>query len=148
VTETSDPPPPVTAGAPGADGEPIIPGASGSSSSGGSSTTAPDEAVDRASCQACRGDWGKHGLSPVESCNCRARDFGKECRDSAECEGECLADTPAEIVTNAGPPRLGFFVGQCSEFRTSFGCHAVLANGFNLGEPVMLDEGSTLRCLD
>jgi hypothetical protein len=107
-----------------------------------------DEASARAACRACRGDWGRHGLSPEEGCNCRTEDFGASCADNSECEGQCLADAPGEMMVDPGPPRRGFFVGQCSEFRASFGCHAVLADGFNLGEPVLLDEGVPMRCLD
>jgi hypothetical protein len=102
----------------------------------------------RAACRACRGDWGRHGLSPIEGCNCRTEDFGASCADSSECEGQCLADAPGQMVVEPGPPRRGFFVGQCSEFRASFGCHSVLSDGFNLGEPVLLDEGVPMRCLD
>lgn len=101
-----------------------------------------------AACRVCRGDWGRHGLSGVEDCNCRTEDFGASCADDSECEGQCLADAPGELVVEQGPPRRGFFVGQCSEFRASFGCHAVLSNGFNLGEPVLLDEGAPMRCID
>jgi hypothetical protein len=99
-------------------------------------------------CKACRGDWGAHGLSPVPGCNCRTADSGRACRDSSQCEGQCLADTPAAVVTSPGPPRLGYPVGACSEFQTSFGCHAVLSNGIALGEPLNLEEPITQRCWD
>lgn len=87
-------------------------------------------------------------MSPVEGCNCRTADFGASCADDSECEGQCLADTPGELVVDAGPPRRGYWVGQCSEFRASFGCHSVLANGYNLGEPVLMDEGIPMLCID
>jgi hypothetical protein len=107
-----------------------------------------DDAAARAVCRACRGDWGRHGLSPVEGCNCRTEDFGASCADDSECEGQCLADEPGELVVDAGPPRRGHWVGQCSEFHASFGCHSVLSNGYNLGEPVLMDEGIPMRCTD
>ena len=106
------------------------------------------EVTERAACDACRGDWGRHGLSQVESCNCRTEDSGRACGAATECEGQCLADAATELVTEEGPPRVGFLIGQCSEFRTSFGCHTWLSNGNGLGTPVLLDEVTTLRCLD
>jgi hypothetical protein len=102
----------------------------------------------RQAARACRGDWGRHGLSPVEGCNCRSTDFGTPCADNAECDGQCLADAPSEIVVDEGPPRRGYWVGQCSEFVASFGCHSVLADGYNLGAPLLLDQGVPMRCLD
>src|SRR5689334_362283 len=65
-------------------------------SSQASSPTAEDPA--RTACQACRGDWGRHGLSTKEDCNCRTADPGAPCTDSVECNGQCLADAPREIV--------------------------------------------------
>lgn len=109
---------------------------------------APADADPRLACEACHGDWGAHGLSPVEGCNCRTSDAGRTCRDSSACEGQCLADTPNAVVTDVGPPRLGYPQGACSEFRTSFGCHVVLSNGIALGEPINLDEPLTQRCWD
>src|SRR5688572_22534815 len=90
----------------------------------------PDSGVDpRAACKACSGEYRRHGLLPEESCNCRTRDHGKRCRDGRECEGQCLADRPQLEITSKGPPQLGFFVGTCSEFVTTFGCHRIIQNG-------------------
>ena len=89
-------------------------------------------------CGACSGDWGVHGLSGVESCNCRTKDAGQECRDGRECEGECLYDHGEEVQAASRSCsggrctiqlRMTRLVGRCAPFRTTFGCHSYLPDG-------------------
>src|SRR5581483_5767445 len=84
-------------------------------------------------CGACGGEWAAHGLLGAQqgtmSCLCPTVDAGKRCRDGVECQGECVTDGADHEVTAAGPPARGFFVGKCSRFRTTYGCHRVIAAG-------------------
>jgi hypothetical protein len=94
----------------------------------------------RAECDACHGDWGRHGMLGLEGCLCRMADAGRECEDARDCEGECVA-TGHRIVRQGHPPRrlangtipvaetLVVAVGRCSEFRAQFGCHAYVPEG-------------------
>jgi len=103
-------------------------------------------------CSACGGEWAAHGLLGAQqgtmSCLCPTVDGGKRCRDGVECQGECLTDGVDHEVTAAGPPALGFFVGKCSRFRTTYGCHRVIASGALQSGPVPLDQPPTEICAD
>jgi hypothetical protein len=99
-------------------------------------------------CRACGGEWAPHGMLNQLSCLCPTKDAGKRCRDGAECEGQCLADAGATEITSAGPPARGYFVGQCSRFRTNFGCHRAIAVGAFQAGPVLLDQGPAQICAD
>lgn len=97
---------------------------------------------------ACNGEWGRHGLSPKDSCLCRTKDGGKVCKDAADCQGECvLTEPPATEVVDKGPPQRGFFVGACSEFTTKFGCFARLGQGAGKA-PVVLSDPPGKLCAD
>jgi len=93
-----------------------------------------------------------HGLLGAQkgamSCLCPTVDGGKRCRDGVECQGECVTDGAEHEVTAAGPPALGFFVGKCSRFRTTYGCHRVIATGALQAGPVPLDQPPTEICAD
>ena len=106
------------------------------------------EPASEADCRACGGDWAVHGILPQPSCLCPTSDVGKRCRDGGECQGQCLADDGEREVVEAGPPARGFFVGKCSRFRTSFGCHRPLAAGALKTGPIALDEPPTQICAD
>lgn len=97
----------------------------------------------------CNGKWARHGLAQNESCLCRTNDGGKACKDGAECQGECvLADPPATEVVDKGPPARGYFVGTCSPYTTTFGCHARLGQGVAKAGPVDLSEPPGKLCAD
>lgn len=121
------------------------PDAGGGAAGGGPSA---GDAQARSACDACRGYWGVQGFNPMPSCNCRTLDFGQECRDGSECEGQCLSSSTSQVVTHGGPPRRGYYVGQCSEFVRSYGCHIALQNGINTGAPLDLDESPPTLCID
>ena len=76
---------------------------------------------DKATCEKEGGRWYRIGLAPTESCNLKARDFGKECNDAAQCEGRCLAEEQKKNV--------GVTKGKCSEWTTVVGCIYLLENG-------------------
>jgi hypothetical protein len=96
----------------------------------------------------CNGEWSAHGLSGVLSCLCRTGDSGKDCRDKAECQGECLLEPLRSEVLSPGPPAIGFFIGKCSEFVTTFGCARRIQAGTKDRGPVDLSEPPPQICLD
>jgi len=98
---------------------------------------------------ACNGTWGRHGLSPKDSCNCRTSDGGKRCRDGNECEGQCVADeTPELDVKEKGPPALGYVVGRCSDSKQVFGCRRFIRDGAASGPPRDLSKLPPKLCID
>ncbi|HET9933483.1 MAG TPA: hypothetical protein VFQ35_22415 [Polyangiaceae bacterium] len=107
-----------------------------------------DPADPAAECKArCNGEFAAHGLNGTPHCLCRTRDFGKSCESSGECEGQCIADPALTRVTDAGPPKRGFYVGRCSEFITSFGCSPILPKA-KPGGPVEVGEPPATVCMD
>ena len=102
-----------------------------------------------AECRACNGVWGRHGLAQTESCNCRTRDAGKVCRHGSECESACVAkEIPDQEVVEPGPPARGFFLGQCAEFVTPFGCARFIDKTGDPKALVPLDEPPMKICVD
>ena len=97
-------------------------------------------------CRACNGVWGPHGIEPTPRCVCRTKDAGRKCRAKDDCEGDCIGDLGDREVTQPGPPPLGFWIGRCSEMRTTFGCHVLLSA--KSATPVRLDEEPTKMCVD
>ena len=59
-----------------------------------------------------------------------------------------MADAGEREVISAGPPARGYFLGKCSRFRTSFGCHRFIARGAVQAGPVSLDEPPSEICAD
>jgi hypothetical protein len=104
-------------------------------------------------CRACNGVWGRHGLAghqegAKESCICAAKDAGKECRDGADCEGQCLANDARFEVTVQGPPARGWFVGRCSAMVFTFGCFASIPEGTRAAGPTTASERPGPICVD
>jgi hypothetical protein len=99
-------------------------------------------------CGACNGVWAIHGLGETEACNCRTKDGGKLCRDGAECEASCIADENRFEVVQAGPPAKGFYVGNCSEFETAFGCFKFIAAGIRAKGPQLKEDAADSFCID
>jgi len=97
-------------------------------------------------CRACNGVWGPQGVDQTPRCVCRTRDAGKKCRGKDECEGDCIGDLGDREVTQPGPPPVGFWIGRCSEMRTTFGCHILLPA--KPAAPVPLDEPHPKMCVD
>ncbi len=64
---------------------------------------------------------------PEDFCNEYASDFGKECSDSSQCEGDCLADEDEvrkreEIEGLENPIMIN---GACSQYKSTFGGYYV-----------------------
>ena len=85
-----------------------------------------------AECEACNGEWGRHGMMGWEGCVCRTSDQGKKCYDGRDCEGRCLFKQ-YELVQEAQSIRCDDHgvcrarlatrrpVGECSEFTMHYG---------------------------
>jgi len=100
-------------------------------------------------CVACHGEWGIHGLSETESCNCRTSDAGKRCTDGNDCQGLCIADeSNPEYELAACSAGYGFLVGRCSAFAGVFGCWAFIADGARDEGPVSIAEPPSVICAD
>ena len=97
-------------------------------------------------CRACNGVWGPHGISETPRCVCRTKDAGSKCRGKDDCEGDCIGDLGDKEVTEVGPPPRGFWIGRCSEMRTTFGCHVRLEA--TPGAPVSLVDELHQICAD
>jgi len=122
--------------------------ASAPSASAVTSPPAYTEPTTAEACRACHGEWAVHGIIQEPSCLCPTGDVDKRCRDGGECEGQCLADGGEREVVAAGPPARGYFVGKCSRFRTSFGCHRMIARGALKAGPTNIEEPPTEVCAD
>ena len=120
-----------------------------SSASAAAAPLAPSAAADPAAeCKrTCNGEFGQHGLNPTPHCVCRTHDFGRMCESSGECEGQCIGDASLTRVVEPGPPKRGYYVGRCSEFRTSFGCSPLLPKA-KPQAPVEVDEPPPTICID
>jgi hypothetical protein len=99
-------------------------------------------------CDACQGRWGIHGLAEVEICICKTRDSGRSCRDGADCEGQCLAESGGFVVVDKGPPAKGYFRGRCSEFETTFGCNSMIPEGASKKGPQIAEDAAEQICID
>ena len=85
-----------------------------------------------AKCEACNGEWGRHGMKGWEGCICRTSDYGEACDDGRDCEGRCMFKQ-YELVEEAHSIRCDDDgrcrarlatrrpVGECSEFTTHYG---------------------------
>jgi hypothetical protein len=99
-------------------------------------------------CKACQGRWGIHGLAQIETCICKTRDSGRSCRDGADCEGQCLAETGGFVVIDKGPPARGYYRGRCSEFETTFGCAPMIPDGASKKGPQLAEDAAERICID
>ena len=116
----------------------------------GTAAAAQSEAACR---RDCNGEWGLHGISQTPSCNCRARDAGRTCRDDDDCEGQCIAHVGGDgaverEVVDRGPPPRGYFLGRCSAFRATYGCERFIAAGARKQGPVSLERPPEELCAD
>jgi hypothetical protein len=109
----------------------------------------PPRPTTKAGCDACKGQWAKHGISETETCICKTKDGGKSCKDGSECDGVCVLGDDAKFeVTAPGSPPRGGFTGKCSEYDTVFGCFRSIPSGTRSKGPVTEDEGSHRICVD
>jgi hypothetical protein len=99
-------------------------------------------------CDACGGKWGRHGLADVEICICKTKDGGKECRDEADCEAQCVAGEKDFVVEEKGPPPKGHWKGRCAEYATTFGCHRFVPKGASKRPPLPAEDAAEQLCFD
>ena len=112
-------------------------------------TPKPPRPTTKAGCDACQGKWAQHGIAEGESCICKTKDGGKQCRDGAECEGSCIVadDAKFEVATPGTPPK-GFYVGRCADYDTTFGCYRLISKGVRANGPVTEDDAAHRICVD
>ena len=129
---------------PGTNAAPI-----GPSNELGSPNDPPPRPQTKEACDACGGLWAVHGILPTESCICAARDAGERCIDGRQCVGQCLVAEDAEfqVMEHTDPPR-GFYVGTCSAYDTTFGCHLVIPSGTDESLPLPAEEAVARLCID
>ncbi|MBL7206156.1 MAG: hypothetical protein ISS36_00985 [Candidatus Aenigmarchaeota archaeon] len=84
-------------------------------------------------CEAKGGRWGRIGLDATPSCNYPASDAGKECSDSSECQGRCVADLSDEDYDKAQEGEIIYTNGNCTSKRTVVGCNAFVEDGMVYG---------------
>lgn len=105
--------------------------------------------TDKAGCDACKGQWGRHGIAEAESCICKTKDGGKACRDGAECEGACIVADDAKFeVVKPGPPPRGHFTGRCADYDTTFGCYRLIPKEQRAKGELLEEEAAPRLCVD
>jgi hypothetical protein len=116
------------------------------------SAPAPGEPpTTKEACDACQGQWGKHGLGDTEVCNCKTKDGGKECRDESDCQTQCIADDKDLkdfVVEEKGTPPKGHWKGRCAEYVTTFGCLLFVPKGASKRPPLPAEDAAEKLCFD
>ena len=88
-----------------------------------------EENKDKEECIKKGGDWRRHGLSRVESCNLPTSDAGKECSDASECGGSCIAELSEEDNKKLSQDGIVYTKGKCTAWEQTYGCHAFVIDG-------------------
>jgi hypothetical protein len=81
-------------------------------------------------CEEQDGEWKIWGENIEEMCNLFTSDADKECSDSSECEGLCVADVPEiylKLIDENGPIEM---TGNCTARTITPGCFSVVHEGF------------------
>ena len=109
----------------------------------------PPRPTTKAGCDACKGQWARHGIAEGESCICKTKDGGKVCKDGADCEGACIVadDAKFDVAVPGNPPK-GFYVGRCADYDTTFGCYRLISKGARAEGPVPADDAAHRICVD
>lgn len=97
----------------------------GSCNAGRASLAGAGRKLSRAEAEACVQGGGtvqRDGVLQYERCTKRFTDAGKECRDSSDCEGRCLAENP---MVKSG----AMATGSCEIDDSPFGCWAEIEGG-------------------
>lgn len=77
--------------------------------------------TNKESCELLGGWWGTIGRMRVEICNLPTSDAGKECSDSDECEGYCIAELSREDWDKAIHGVI-YSKGKCTAWISISGC--------------------------
>ena len=91
-----------------------------------------------ARCDALGGTWGPIGIFPAPVCRMPARDAGRICGDSDECDSTCLArlsSSQIEFLRRGGTIQT---LGRCAPAYPAIGCLAIVER----------NEVRGLLCLD
>lgn len=82
----------------------------------------PDIPQTEEECLAVGGNWIHLGLPGTpKRCDLKAKDGGKSCTDSSQCQGECMAPSGASEGQKMN--------GACSDYILNFGCARRVENG-------------------
>lgn len=79
-------------------------------------------AADRAACEAEGGTVQRRGRLGMEQCVHAYADAGKQCTDSAQCQGKCVGSAGAVSPDKAAS-------GTCQADDRLYGCYAEVRNG-------------------
>ncbi|MDF2638302.1 MAG: hypothetical protein K0R64_1286 [Novosphingobium lindaniclasticum] len=79
-------------------------------------------AADRAACEAAGGTVQRRGRLGMEQCVHAYADAGKQCTDSAQCQGKCVGSAGAVSPDKAAS-------GICQADDRLYGCYAEVRNG-------------------
>lgn len=80
-------------------------------------------ATDKTSCLAQKGNWTPVGLLGNYMCVLKAKDAGKTCSDSKECQYRCLANE------QSSPKHPKKVTGACQASNNPFGCSSEIIDG-------------------
>lgn len=107
---------------PGIDGRPLV-------TASGDIDNSVQEALnaDKAACEKAGGDLRPVCRMGKPMCVVTFSDAGKQCSDSSECMGRCMAENGAEAMKPA--------VGHCAADNQPCGCMQIVANG--LAQPTL-----------
>jgi hypothetical protein len=105
----------------------------------------PVRITTREACDACRGDWGPHGLAMRIGCICRTSDAGRECLDDLDCEATCVPTALREV-----PGRGKIRVGKCAAEEVTFGCqdHIPAGTAAEGPQPRLTSFAGATTCID
>ncbi|HMJ53770.1 MAG TPA: hypothetical protein VK540_16910 [Polyangiaceae bacterium] len=140
----------------------LLLGAAGCSADASETATAPPRASQltpnnpppprpstKEACDLCEGIWAVHGIAESETCICKANDEGHDCLDGNDCLGECLLDGDPEFhVMEAGDPPLGYYLGHCAGYDTTFGCFQRIADNIQGQLPLTSEQAGEFVCVD
>ncbi len=85
-------------------------------------------------CESKEGIWGYTGKVKEKSCNEKAEDVGKICKDNNECQGLCLAELSPEQFETYKKNKEVKATGKCSEYKQNGGCFKVIEDGYFRGD--------------
>jgi len=99
-----------------------------------------EQISNRADCESVGGSWEKAGIARVEICIRPYADAGKACRDSDDCEGDCLffdgsipvgseEDVRAAADLRWQTPPWSDVSGTCQRTDSQFGCRSIVEDG-------------------
>ena len=83
----------------------------------------PQDLKDQNSCESANGIWRREGLAGIYACVLPAKDAGKACTDSSQCEYRCLAKPSDDLRPGQ---KAG---GQCQVNSSPFGCRTEIKDG-------------------